>query len=246
LHFIYNPVYLLEICTILCIYISLKLKDIQVVVCLIFDFLVFLKCEGALVEFSAGLFLHGILSVMKRYLKVDDGQINYEIKSHKKSRKMTIRVSSAGVTVIKPVYVPAFYAEGVVLEKKDWIIEQLESIKNKPQKILSHCSEKDFDQYRDQAYEVVDSRIAYFNKFYKYDIERVTIRNQSTRWGSCSHKKNLNFNYKIALLPPELQDYIVVHELCHLAQMNHSQKFWDLVAIQIPNYKDCIKALKYY
>ncbi len=92
-------------------------------------------------------------------------------------------------------------------------------------------------QSRKLAREIVHKKIIYFNQFYNFSYGKVFIRSQKTRWGSCSSKGNLNFNYKISFLSPMLADYLVVHELCHLGEFNHSQKFWDLVAITIPDYK---------
>ena len=89
---------------------------------------------------------------------------------------------------------------------------------------------------REEARIFVENRIGYFNKFYNFEINRIAIKNQKTRWGSCSSKKNLNFNYKIIYLKPALADYLIVHELCHLGQLNHSKKFWDLVFKTIPDY----------
>ena len=70
-------------------------------------------------------------------------------------------------------------------------------------------------------------------QFMKYN--HVSIRNQRRRWGSCSSKKNLNFNYRILTLSPELRDYIIVHELCHLKELHHGKTFWDLVERIIPD-----------
>ena len=63
-------------------------------------------------------------------------------------------------------------------------------------------------------------------------------------WGSCSSKKNLNFSYRLYFLPEYLSDYIIIHELCHLKEMNHSKRFWDLVALVCPSYKDYRRELK--
>ncbi|MBU0727650.1 M48 family metallopeptidase, partial [Patescibacteria group bacterium] len=65
-----------------------------------------------------------------------------------------------------------------------------------------------------------------------------------SRWGSCSDRKNLNFNWKLIMAPIEIIDYVVVHEMCHLKQMNHSSKFWNLVAEKMPDYKELRKWLK--
>lgn len=89
-------------------------------------------------------------------------------------------------------------------------------------------------------------RLVYFNQFYQLQFNRVAIRNQRGCWGSCSAKRNLNFNYKILFLPPHLTDYIIVHELCHLKEMNHGQQFWDLVALQLPEYKKLRRELRTY
>jgi hypothetical protein len=83
----------------------------------------------------------------------------------------------------------------------------------------------------------VHARLAYFNVHYKLSLRKVFIKNLKSRWGSCSSRGNLNFNYKILFLPPHLADYIVVHELCHLKHFNHSQDFWALVAETTPHYK---------
>ena len=86
-------------------------------------------------------------------------------------------------------------------------------------------------------------RIAHFNKEYGFVFKKISIRNQKTRWGSCSKTGTISFNYKIALLPPQLRDYIIVHELCHVGEMNHSRRFWALVARTIPDYASLRKEL---
>ena len=97
---------------------------------------------------------------------------------------------------------------------------------------------------KEKARKFVWQKINYFNQFYNFEINRVAIRNQATRWGSCSQRGNLNFNYRILFLPPKMADYIVVHELCHLGQLNHSRDFLELVAKTLPDYKEIKKKFK--
>lgn len=82
------------------------------------------------------------------------------------------------------------------------------------------------------------------NARYGFSYNRVSIKDQRTRWGSCSEKGNLNFHYRILALPPHLAEYVVAHELCHLAELNHSPRFWDLLAQTIPHYKEARKELR--
>ena len=97
---------------------------------------------------------------------------------------------------------------------------------------------------REQARIFAENRISHFNKFYKFEINRIAIKNTSTRWGSCSSKRNLNFNYKIIYLRPALADYLIVHELCHLGELNHSKRFWALVAKVVPDFVEINKELR--
>lgn len=96
--------------------------------------------------------------------------------------------------------------------------------------------------------ELVHNRLSYFAPLYDVVYKKVAIRDQKTRWGSCSARGNLNFNYRIVDLTLEQADYIIVHELCHLREMNHSDRFWGLVERQIPDWKRLrneIKAIRF-
>jgi predicted metal-dependent hydrolase len=103
---------------------------------------------------------------------------------------------------------------------------------------------KHYVEHKEAARELVCSRLSHFNQHYGLKWNRVAIRNQRRCWGSCSSLKNLNFNYKILLLPPHLQDYIIVHEMCHLKELNHGAGFWNLVGEAIPEYKKYVAELK--
>ena len=101
-----------------------------------------------------------------------------------------------------------------------------------------------FNMHKEYARACIMRRLVHWHTIYGYTYGRVAIRNQSSRWGSCSRKGNLNFNYRIAFLSPELMDYVIVHELCHLKEFNHSQNFWDLVGQEIPEYKKIRNSLR--
>ena len=106
-------------------------------------------------------------------------------------------------------------------------------------------NKKDFLENKNRALALAEERIQYFNKVYQFNLEsiRIKIKNQKTRWGSYSKKGTINFNYRIARLPKRLLDCVIVHELCHLGEFNHSRKFWNLVAKTLPNYAEIKKEL---
>lgn len=103
---------------------------------------------------------------------------------------------------------------------------------------------KHYLEHKEAARELVLARLAYFNDHYGFEWKRVAIRNQRRCWGSCTSLKNLNFSYKLLFLPNELADYIIVHELCHLAELNHGKQFWQLVSEKVPDYKQKVKHLR--
>lgn len=112
-------------------------------------------------------------------------------------------------------------------------------VRKRPTSVTKHYLE-----HKERTRAIVLDRIQYHNAHYGLQWNRVAIRNQRRCWGSCSSLKNLNFNYKIGFLPSHLQDYIVVHELCHLAELNHGPRFWALVAERIPDYQKHIAELR--
>ncbi|MDA3802756.1 MAG: M48 family metallopeptidase, partial [Patescibacteria group bacterium] len=88
---------------------------------------------------------------------------------------------------------------------------------------------------KEKAREVINSRLKYFSDIYKVTYGRVSIRNQRTRWGSCSGQGNLNFNYRLFSLDSKIRDYVIVHEICHLKEFNHGKRFWQEVSKTIPD-----------
>ena len=137
--------------------------------------------------------------------------------------------------------------EAFIVSKSDWINSTLEKIKSSPQSNQPQhpkLTKKDYIKLKSTALQLVTTKLALYNQHYNLPYKNITIKNTKTRWGSCSRRGNLNFNYKIALIPEHLAGYIVVHELCHLGQFNHSYKFWNLVKETVPNYKEYVRELK--
>jgi len=89
-----------------------------------------------------------------------------------------------------------------------------------------------------QSAEVIQKTVVCFCRLMKADCNRIFIRDQKTRWGSCSNRKNLNFNWRLIMAPEEILDYVVIHEICHIKEMNHSEKFWKMVAEYCPDWKE--------
>lgn len=103
---------------------------------------------------------------------------------------------------------------------------------------------KHYIQHKKIAEKAIKDKVLFFAGLYGVPVKRVAIRNQRTRWGSCSKLGNLNFNYKIIFLPDNLMNMVIVHEICHLLEFNHSQRFWNHVARVFPNYRELTKQLR--
>ncbi len=103
---------------------------------------------------------------------------------------------------------------------------------------------EEMNQMRKLAKEIIPVKARLYAEIVGADYKRITIRSQRTRWGSCSSEGNLNFNCLLVRVPEEVMDYVIVHELCHRKEMNHSKNFWALVGNVIPDYKQRRKWLR--
>lgn len=148
------------------------------------------------------------------------------------------------IVVTTPFDLKETIVDKFINEKSEWLFSKIAFFKQFKGKAIARYSQEDYLKYKDEAYKLAVNRVNYFNQKREFNFNRINIKNQKTRWGSCSRKGNLNFNYKIALLPKPLSDYIIVHELCHLKEFNHSKKFWKLVSQTIPNYAEVRNELK--
>ncbi|MBI2098362.1 MAG: M48 family metallopeptidase [Candidatus Wildermuthbacteria bacterium] len=170
-------------------------------------------------------------------------EIPYTLRLSKRARKARIAVYPDGNVVITfPRWGKEFFAERFLQENAQWVLRKL-SYFHDLRKTAPPLRTDASVQNRAKAHNFALSKVEYFNKFYGYAYNKISIKNQKTRWGSCSQKGNLNFNYKILFLPETAAEYIIVHELCHLKEFNHSSRFWKLVATAFPNYREIRKEL---
>ena len=173
--------------------------------------------------------------------------IEYTVKVSSKARYLRLAVYPGGsVVVTVPRRLSLLTVEQFIVRKSKWVLDKIDYLAAAPKPVKIKSSRIDFIKHRPLARKIARDKMGYFNQFYGYRWKNISIKNQRTRWGSCSKQGNINFNYKIALLPEQLVNYIVVHELCHLAELNHSKKFWQLVARTIPDHAQVKKDLKKY
>lgn len=182
--------------------------------------------------------------------------IAFEIRESTRAKRLGLTVHPDGrVTVTKPVRTPLKKAEQFAAKHEDWILAAQETFRRRAEKRKKAGIEqvqlprprkgsKAYKEAREAARTLVSERLAYFNKLYGFRFGSISIRDQKTRWGSCSAAGNLSFNYRIVYLPERLQDYVVVHELAHVKEHNHSSRFWDQMARTLPDHVALRKELR--
>ena len=167
------------------------------------------------------------------------------IRSRRKT--LAVEIKSDGQIIVRAPYrMPKKEIDRFVLEKADWIEKHLNTVKKRqaarPQ--TKRLTSDEIRELADKALIDIPERVRHYAPYVGVSYGRITIRNQKTRWGSCSAKGNLNFNCLLMLAPPEVRDYVVVHELCRRLEMNHSSRFWAHVEKVLPNYRIHMKWLK--
>lgn len=165
---------------------------------------------------------------------------------HSRRKTMAVQVTRDGRVVVRcPMRVSDEAATAFARGHEEWIRKHYREAKERMANRVTLTAEQ-VKEYRRQAGQVLAERTAYWAERMGVTYGRITIREQVTRWGSCSAKGNLNYNWKLILVPVELLDYVVVHELAHRQEMNHSKRFWEIVEKELPDYRQRRKALKNY
>lgn len=153
------------------------------------------------------------------------------------------------ITVRAPYHLSDIRIREFVESKQTWILKHLAIMQDRQAHDpipAGDISDKELRHMTEEARIIIPERVKYFAKIIGVTYGQITIRHQKTRWGSCSSSGNLNFNCMLMATSPELIDYVVVHELCHRKQMNHSPLFWKEVEEILPDYRNLRSRLREY
>ena len=169
--------------------------------------------------------------------------ISYEV-IRSRRRTLALQVTREGKVLVRaPLRYPVQEIAAFVQRHETWLEKKLLEVKNH-QSLLPTPSLEEEQAYREQARRVLAEKTAYYADRMGVTYGRISIRGQKTRWGSCSARGNLNYNWRLMLCPDEVQDYVVVHELAHRKEMNHSKAFYRIVEQILPDYRECMQWLK--
>jgi len=182
----------------------------------------------------------------KKQIILQNEKVEYNLRQSTRARCLRITIYPSGeLSATLPRNFSLEQLENFLRQKADWILQKINlARKRKPSILLPKATRREYLARRNEARVLVKEKILQFGAIYDLYPQKISIRNQKSRWGSCSRKGNLNFNYRIIHLPEKYLDYIVVHELCHLKEFNHSNKFWDLIRGTIPDYKKIRKEIR--
>lgn len=182
---------------------------------------------------------------MERHIELQNIKVPYTLKINSRSKRLRLSIHPGGSFVVTaPKNLKQSDIDDFIIKKSEWVIDGINRLSKFKDVFKFKNTKAEYAKYKEEARFLVERKVLEFNKIYNFKYNNISIKNQKTRWGSCSTKGNLNFNYKIALIPERLADYIVVHEICHLGEMNHSSDFWDLVEKGMPDYKERRRELR--
>lgn len=185
------------------------------------------------------------ISEKELFLMIDDTRIPIML-FRSKRKTISLEIKRDGIYVRTPLRMSDAEIQSFLERKKNWLQKHLQkqAEHSAAVKDLTPFTYEELHELAEQALQVIPERVKYYAEIIGVDYGRITIRNQRTRWGSCSSKGNLNFNCLLMLMPDEIIDSVVVHELCHRKHMNHSAQFYAEVEKAFPEYRRCRKWLK--
>ena len=171
--------------------------------------------------------------------------IEYQI-IRSKRKTLSLEVRDGNLLVRAPLRVTNAEIELFVSRHRVWIDKQLGKARQRQSELAAagKLTSNDIKRLADEAKLLIPERVRHYAPIVGVTYGRITIRSQRTKWGSCSGKGNLNFNCLLMLTPPEVIDSVVVHELCHLKEMNHSERFYAEVLRVMPDYRKWDRWLK--
>lgn len=162
-------------------------------------------------------------------------------------RTISLEITSAKQVIVRaPWHMPESEIERFVKEKEAWLTRNLQKQIETEQEVreIGRFTDQEIKNLTRLAKQIIPEKVSYYARLMGVTYGRISIRKQKTRWGSCSREGNLNFNCLLMMVPPEVLDYVVVHELSHRLEMNHSKRFWEQVEKILPNYRTPRKWLK--
>ena len=177
------------------------------------------------------------------YIVIEDRTIPVVLERSDR-KTLSIGIREDGTLLIKaPYQMQQKVIDRFVAQKHFWIYKQVQRMENNRRNQVVYTKEQE-KELRQQARKRLTERTDYYKTILGVDYKRIRIADQKTRWGSCSSTGTISYNWHLVLLPDAILDYVVVHELCHLRQMNHSKDFWKLVEGILPDYQSRRKWLK--
>lgn len=190
-------------------------------------------------------FLVPMISTMEKIFDDPDTGV-VTIRKNARSRRVTLRVNPRrGVTVTIPYIVPYKAGLEFFLAKKDWVLKVQE--RQRERIGAEHIpTPEEIETLRKVAKEVLPKRLRELAAKYSFEYNSVRIKHNSSNWGSCSRKGNINLNLNLVRLPDELRDYVILHELCHLRHPNHGPRFHALLESLCPDHLAKQRALRGY